>query len=32
MNILTLDASGHIQPSWWRLQAISHRLQPEHAA
>jgi hypothetical protein len=32
MNILTLDASGHIHPSWCMLQAISHRLHPEQAA
>jgi hypothetical protein len=29
MKTLTLDASGHIHPSWYMLQAISQRLHPE---
>jgi hypothetical protein len=32
MKTLTLEASGHIQPSNFMLQAISHRLQPLQAA
>jgi hypothetical protein len=32
MKILILEASGHIQPSCFMLQAISHRLHPLQAA
>lgn len=31
MNTLTLDASGHIQSSWYMLHASSQRLHPEQA-